>query len=230
MPFDPRQPRYPSGDSTEGVDGAPRRRPGGLTAVCVIAIVLGALGLCMSLVGLASLAFQDKLEEFAMRQQQPPPGMPDGFLKAQMEMQKKIQEIQQNVTHRYRGANMGILLLNLVFASSLLAGGIMTLKMNPTARTFLVGVFAAVIVFEIVRTVVTVFMQLDMFAELSTIPSVGSGPADVILTFAKVVAIGGMAFGIVLGLGKVIFYAIGACYLRRPNIRQLFQAPTTDQM
>ena len=39
------------------------RRPGGLTAVCVIAIVLASLGLLGSLTGLVSLAFGSRLQQ-----------------------------------------------------------------------------------------------------------------------------------------------------------------------
>jgi hypothetical protein len=178
MPFDLNQPSYP-GDSTGGFEGAPRRRPGRLTAVCVIAIVLGGLGLFTSLGGLAGLAFRDKLERLANQQQQLPPGMANSMLKDQMEMQKKVNKAAQDVSHRHTGSNGAVLVFNLMFAVSLLVGGTMTLRLNPAACKFLVVVFVAAIAFEIVRSIGLAFTQLDLFAELSAIKSVGSGQADV---------------------------------------------------
>ena len=230
-PFDFNQPSYP-GDSTTGFEGTPRKRPGGLTAVCVIAIVLGGLGLCGSVLGLGSLAFQDKIEKFSM-QQQTPAGMPDGILKNQMEMQKKMQQKMMEVTHRYRGITLGTTLLNLLFATSLLVGGIMTMKLNPTGRTFLVTVFLAVIVFEIVRLVITVFMQLDMAAAMTAAFQGGAGAnqgAALLATSMKVGTFIGMGIGLVMALGKIVFYGIGASYLGRQKIRQLFGRTTADQM
>jgi hypothetical protein len=227
-PFDFNQSGYAS-DSTAGFDSAPRQRPGGLTAICVIAIVLGGLGLCSSLFGLAALAFQDNLEKFAMQQQQMPQGMPNGPFKQQMEAQQKMQkEMQKGMTevgHRYRGFTIGTTLLNVLFASSLLIGGIMVMKLNPAGRKFLVTVFIAVIVFEIVRAAITVVMQLDMAAAMAS--AIQGGPnnqqAAFLATTMKLGVYLGMAFGVVWGLAKIIFYGIGASYLNRPNTRQLFE-------
>jgi hypothetical protein len=164
--------------------------------------------------------------------------MPDDFLKAQTEMQDKM----QGVTNRYWGFNVGLGLLNVAFASCLLAGGIMMLKMNPKARTFLVTVFAAVIVFEIVRAVVTVFMQLDIAAAMSDVmprmmmaagPKGGPGAeqgAAFMGTVAKASAFVGMAFSLGWALAKMVFYGVSACYLRRPNIRRLFEQSTMDRV
>ena len=164
-------------------------------------------------------------------QQQTPPGMPNGMLKDQMEMQKKMQQKMLEVTHRYRGISLGTALLNLLCATSLLVGGIMTMKLNPTGRSFLVMVFVAVIVFEIVRLVITVFMQLDMSAAMTA--AFQGGPpnqAAFLATSMKIGTFVGMGIGFVMALGKIVFYGIGASYLGRPKIRQLFERSTADQM
>ncbi|MFZ1934566.1 MAG: hypothetical protein WCB27_22670 [Thermoguttaceae bacterium] len=232
-PFDFNQPGYPS-DPTAGFDAPPPQRPGGLTAVCVIAIVLGAMGLCFSVLGVASLAFQGQLQKFAKQQQQLPAGMANGPLKTQMEAQMKTQgkinEVAQRVSHRHLGASSAILVLNLLVSAGLLAGGIATLKLSPKGRQFLIAVFLAAIVFEIVRGVVLVLTQLDMAAELSAIPNAGAGPAEMMLTMMKVMAIGTMVLWLALALGLVIFYGIGASYLRRPTIVPLFERPVLDRM
>ncbi len=145
-------------------------------------------------------------------------------------MQRKVNEVTQKVTHRHQGFSAGSIVLNLLFSASLLAGGIATLKLSPKGRRFLVAVFLAAIAFEIVRGVVLVFTQLDMSRELSSIPSAGSPPADMMLTMMKVMAIGTMVVWLGMALAMTIFYCIGVTYLRRPKIRQLFEPATVDQM
>ena len=64
-----------------------QKRPGGLTAVCVISIVLGVLGLGSSLITLGSLAMQSTFEKaFKMPQQ---PGDPANFPMPRMKSRKK---------------------------------------------------------------------------------------------------------------------------------------------
>jgi hypothetical protein len=211
----------------------PRTRPGGLTAVFVISIVLGGLGLGGSLLGLASLAAQSTLENaFKMPRQ---PGMPDDAFRAQEEMQIKVEEI----THRYQGFSIGVVLLNLVISAGLLAGGIMGLKMIPKARAWLVTVLAAAILFEIIATVHTVIIQVEtasvitgqMSKMMTTMPKGGPPEGKAIVeTAAKVGVFIGMAFSLGWALAKVVFYGFGVCYLRRPNIRQLFPEDTPDPM
>jgi hypothetical protein len=234
MPFDPRQPGYPGDPMLNG--GAAYQRPGGLTAICVIAIILGAFGLLGSLAGLGGQAMKKDFEKaFAVPQQQ---GTPPEFLKAQTEMAKKMQAVND----RYAGFTTGIALLNLVCASCLLGGAIMTLVMNPKGRTFLIAVFAAAIVFEIVRCIVGIFMQLDIAAAMSDamqqmmktgMPQGGRGAeqgAAFVGTLTKVGAVVGMAVTVGWGLAKMVFYGVSAGYLRRPNIRRLFQRSTTGQV
>ena len=142
--------------------GVPRaRRPGGLTAVCVIAIVLGGLGLLGSLVTMASLAAGSRLQQaFTMSPQGP--GR-DGFAEVQRTMQQRIQA----VTDRYWWPNAGFALVNVGLAAGMLAGGIMALNRTPRARTLLITVFAVALLFEISRTIVQVFMQWEMAAVMS---------------------------------------------------------------
>jgi hypothetical protein len=212
-----------------GLDAAARQRPGGLTAVCIIAIVLGVLGLCGSVLGVASVAFQGKLQALMKQQQELAPKVRNNALKQQMEIQNKVSEATQKVANRHLGVTSVFLALNLLLSAGLLAGGIATLKLSPKGRQFLMGVFLAAIVFEILRSILTVFTQLDMVAELSAIRNVG-GPADMPLTLAKAGIVGGLVLGLVLVLGMVVFYAIGASYLRRPKVLALFERPAADSI
>jgi hypothetical protein len=214
----------------------PATRPGGLTAVCIIAIILGSLGLLGSLAGLVRHVCQSVVTEtFATQRPQNVPKELREMVEAQEQMQKKTQAVE----NRYWKITLGMTGLNLLFAASLLTGGIMALKLIPKARTLLVAVFAAAIAFEIVCAVITVFMQMDLAEAMSgpmtrmmqsTAPK-GGGTEQVAAMgsiMAKIIAFVGIATTVGYALAKIIFYGVGVGYLGRPKIRELFQRPRGD--
>ena len=209
-----------------GSYGLPRAgRPGGLTAICVIAIILGGLGLLGSLVTMGSLAVGSRLQQ-AMMTSPPRPGRDKAF-DLQQTMQKRIQA----VADRYRWPNAGFALLNMGLAASMLAGGIMALNRAPKARTILLAVFAVAILFEISRSIVQVFMQREMAAVMSdmlprmmetSMPANGPNaqPASaMVAVIAKAAIMVGFAFNLILSLAKLIYYGVGWSYLRRSAAR-----------
>ena len=89
-------------------------------------------------------------------------------------MQRSIQA----VTDRYWWPNAGLRLLNVGLAGCMLAGGIMALKRIARARTLLMAVFSVAILFEISRSIVQAFMQLEMATVMSDLlPRMMQGPA-----------------------------------------------------
>ncbi len=217
-------PSLPSESS--GSYGVPTaRRPGGLTAVCVIALVLGGLGLLGSLMGLASLAGGSRLQQ-AMTMSPQGPGANE-LAKFQRTMQQRMQA----VTDRYRWPSTGFLLVNAGLAACMLAGGIMALNRTPGARTFLMIVLAVAVPFEISRSILNGFMQRDMAAVMSDLlPRVmgASAPANgpnaqataaVGTMIAKASIILGIAFQLIFSAAKLFYYAIGWFYLRRWAVR-----------
>ena len=180
----------------------------------------------MGLVGLAATPW---VEKAIATQHGMAKGNPAGDV--QFEMQEKMQA----VTHRYWGSSLGPVLANLVLSGGLLAGGILALRMAPKSRKFLIAVFLAGIVFEIVRVIVQSHMQIDMAAVISdsmsrmmqTAAPKGRPGADQAAAFASMAAkVGvfvGLAVTVIFGLAKVIFYVVGVLYLRRPMVRRLFR-------
>jgi hypothetical protein len=193
------------------------RRPGGLTFVCVVAIVLGGLGLLGAFLGIASLAAGSAVQDaFSMRQQ---PGMGDEVVDAQIEMQKRIQA----VTDHYWGFHLGFSLAHLVVAGILLAGGIVALRRGPGGCKFLVTAFVVAILFELSRVVFGTIVQIDMWAAISdSMSRMAENPAGdggqsgaLMATVMMVSFIVGIALTICFVLAKVIFYGVGARYLSR---------------
>jgi hypothetical protein len=191
----------------------------------VIAIILGGLGLLGSLVTMASLAARSRLQQ-AMTMSPQGPGR-DRFAEVQRALQQRIQA----VTDRYRWPNAGFALLNAGLAASMLAGGIMALNRTPRARTLLITVFAVALLFEISRAIVQVFMQWEMAAVMSDLlprmmgaSSPANGPnaqqaAAMGAAIAKVGIIAGLAVNLIFSVAKLIYYAVGCSYLRRPDVR-----------
>ncbi len=200
------------------------RRPGGLTAICVIAIILGVLGLLSSLWGLASLAIGPSLQK-AM--QVPPQG--PGRDRA-MELQRTMQQKIQAVADRYRWPTAVFALLNVGLAGCMLAGGIMGLKRNAKARTLLTAVFAVAILFVISRGIVEAFAQWEIAAIMSDLlprmmeqagpPNAPNVPNAAAMgsAFAKIGIVLGLAYAVVSIVVKLTYYAVGWFYLRRPAV------------
>ena len=184
-----------------------RPRPGGLTAICVIAIVLGGLGLASSLMTLASLAARPWLQQTIAGSM--PPQRSQKLRDAQLAMQEQI----ETVNRRYETLNWGFGLANLAVSAALLAGGIMALRRRPKARKFLIAVLAVTILVEVLRAVVHVVMQLAMMpviAEsmsrmMAAAPHGASGAsqgAAIAMAAAKVGALPGHRTGCGLAAGQ----------------------------
>jgi hypothetical protein len=223
----PQSPFGPDG-SEPGFGAAPRpRRPGGLTAICVIAIVLGSLGVLGALRTLASVAMQPAMEKsLAVQRQQ---GANEQAFKAAEQMQQKANELGK----RYRGINGGMALVNLIVSACLLVGGIAVLKMSEKGRMLLLAVLAVAIVFDVVHLCVYIVQQLQMATVLAeSMPEMmkASAPkgqqgaqqaAEMGATVAKGVMYLVIAVQVAFGLAKLIFYGVGARYLCKPRIRTL---------
>jgi hypothetical protein len=235
MPMPTPQPPFGPADSNSPFAAPPRaKRPGGLTAICIIAIVLGALGLLASLKALAGVAFQQAASEAFVMQQQP--GVSPEFVEANNKMQQEALE----VTHRFWGLTAGVALANLAISAGLLAGAILMLKMNDKARGFLVAVLAVAILFEVIQACVYVFMQLQLAPILSesmptmmksSVPAGQPGAqqiAEMGTVVAKAAIFAGIAFQMVFGLAKLIYYAVATRYLCKPRIRALCEPVAAD--
>src|SRR5438552_666160 len=89
--FDP----YRSPTLPEGAYAGPPLvgRPGWLSALCVLCIVLGALGLVNSAFGTLGIIAGPKVQQ--MMAAQPQPGIPDDLKEAQQKMQADMYAIQK---------------------------------------------------------------------------------------------------------------------------------------
>ncbi|HTN76533.1 MAG TPA: hypothetical protein VL096_14840 [Pirellulaceae bacterium] len=206
-------------------------RPGGVTVVSILAIVLGVMGLfgvCAGGVGLAAGSFMQGMLTA-------PAGGANPVQKIQFDLNKELLAINE----RYMPLHVVMLIGLLVVASWLLVGGIQALRMKSGGRSLLLYAFFATILFELLRTGATAFLQLatlPIYDELARRtgdelgPNMGSAKSMVSMMYGM--AIFGMVMVFVWGTAKVVLYGFCAKYLAKPEIVDLFarQTPGSQEL
>lgn len=210
------------------------RRPGGLTAICVLAIVLGALGLFTWLMGVAGLFGGKQMQQAFQMQNQP--GMDDEMNQIMKDMQDDSFDLQA----RYFIPNAAVLGVHLLVAVLLLVGGLGTLGLKPNGRMILMGVCALAILLEAGRTVVYVSLQTQnmsvidghMQRMLTASPQGAKNKqmADIMKVTMRVALILTFVFYGIIELAKVSFYLASLIYLTRPKVKALFQPILTASL
>jgi hypothetical protein len=203
-------------------------RPGMLTTLCVLAIVLGSLGLMNSLVGAAGVVGGKMIQ--SIFQPQAGAGIPDDMQKAQKEFQDSMNAVQD----KYFWATIPALGFRFVAALLLLIGGIKSLSLQESGRKTLLIACAVAVVFEILHAILQSVINLDMMTAVNSyveklsdaMPS-GGKEADqvrgVMGTVVRASIIGGLVLAYFIALLKIGLYVFGLIYLQRERIRALFQ-------
>lgn len=206
----------PIPDPNTVTNGSPgNKTPGALKMLCVFCIILGALGLFGSIVGIGGLMFQQQISEFQMDMAPP----------EQLELQTKMAEAQAS----FFIPNMLLAICNLFLAPLLLVGGAAVLmKKSWGQKIFSLALISATI-FVLIRFVVGGFMQMQIFgllkeSMLSQIPSgsdaAGAAAAGSMETIMMASLYVGIAAGIVMALGLAAFYFWGWRYLKKDSCQQ----------
>jgi hypothetical protein len=191
-------------------------RPGGVKALCVIAIVLGSLGLAGVILGAAG-----HLSPPRLRPPIPEPKLAD----LNAEWERRIQDLHREAQPLY----WGFLPFSTAASVLLLMGGILGLKgrrraLLGAALGGSLGVDAVAAVLGILVTNQTVD-AMDWYAReaaaVTTLPS-GMSAARAATLWAALVLAGGWL------LLKSVFYAWGLFWLRRPAVRAFFEGTATS--
>lgn len=203
------------------VEVSSKARPGLLTTICVLAIILGVLGLLMAFMNFGGLLASEAIQQM-VTPAGPQPGMPAELFEAQQDMQRQLNE----VTNSFWGFLMVLAVAHFFVAGGLLAGGLRALKMRDAGRTTLLYACVGAIVFEVIRLVVGMVIQIrnipimDEYTQRVS-ESVG-GMGATIGSITKVAAVGGMVMGLFMVGLKVFFYFYSVYYLRRPATQALY--------
>lgn len=192
--------------------------PTGLKAVCIIAIVLGGLGMLFSCFGAVGLvAGQSMQSAFNMPA---PEGVDPEMARAQEDMQTQTAAIAR----QYLPFSIVSVVLRLFAAIALLLGGILTLKVSAMGRLILLAGCGLAILYELVKSVLGVLVQLQTIPIMQKFMEQGlpqGGPADLPPVFSKAmlaVMLVGVGVGLFAALVKIVFYIFSVTYLQRTHI------------
>ncbi len=190
------------------------KAPGGLKVICIFCVILGALGLFGSVIGLGSLLAQEQIAEFQKKMSDP----------SQHEMQAKMAEAQNS----FFIPNMFLAICNLFIAPLLLMGGIGVLIKKRWGQKILSRALIAATIFVLIRTVLTSFFQFQVFEimketvldQLPNGPQAG-GPAEGTMeTIMMASMYFGLALGVVMALSLAAFYFWGWRYLKKDSCQE----------
>lgn len=196
-----------------------KQRPGRLTAVCVIAAVLGALGIFSSLVGIGSLLGEDLVSK-QFREISTGPALGT----AENQLIQKMEEVRA----RWKAARWVGVSFNLVFSAALLLGGTLGLRPRSLHRSLLLWALGGSIPVDLFLAITAVLVQLETIPILreqllKTAPP-GGGAA---LQGAEIGLLVGLVFSVSITACKLAYYIFGIVYLNRPKIKAWYGAGVT---
>ena len=207
----------------EMVQSKSGRRPGALTAICVIAIILGGLGLLTSVGGLVSQIFLPWIQSTFST-----PATGSGPMQVQAEMQGEMNQVGS----KFRAVNIVLAAAQLPLTICLLAGGIMALNGKRLGRKILAGACLAAIAFVVAHTVVAMIVQWQTVGVMSRFMpkmiAAQPGGANVqqaeqmVTTIMSISGYVGMAIVGAIALTKLIYYGLSVAYLNRQSTRAFF--------
>lgn len=211
-------------------------RPAGLTAVCVIGLVLGVLGGLGLLMSCGGLILQPFMQDAVMQFQRSLPGS-NPQVQQQLDMQAAIQRDVLAVQARWRPWLIAGMVLQLATVVLLLAGCIRGLALKHGAHRWIVAAMLVGILQSILQTGVfwatqretTAIMSRSMAQIMRGTPGAPMPPGmpqmmSGMMNFSATITI--MAFA-AWGLAKVGYYVFGACYVLTPSVRRLYAAEGT---
>ncbi len=188
----------------------PQQKPGGLTAVAVISLIIGVMGVLMSLFAIAMLFLQGTMNQF--------PGAQTGGPETEIITQMEAIQANQFLTNLVFGS------CNVIIGSLLAIGSIGVLGTKEWGRNLLRNSLLAAILFVIVRGICTMWIQYQAMSSISKMIPSGSEGGAAMQTVMQVSIIVGIVFGVIWMAGLIGFYVWGRIYLNKPPIKALFDA------
>ena len=201
---------YQSNPTLPQATSVPQQKPGGLTAIAVICLILGSLGALMALFGIAMLFLQGSMNQFQAAQ---PGGPPPEFF-AEMDALQASQFIPTLIVNG----------CNVLIGSLLAIGSIGVLGTKEWGRSLLRNALLAAIFFVIVRGIYTMWMQYSSMSAMSNMMSSAGENAAAVEMGMQIGIFIGIAFTVIWGAALIVFYIWSWNYLNKPPVRALFGA------
>lgn len=187
-------------------------RPGILTAIAIIGIILGSLGVLAALLGAAGLMVQGQITTELSAA---------GAGGPELDYARQIAE----VSLAYRVPTLVGALANLVVSALLIVGGAMLLARKPVAVGLMTGTIVAAIVVDLYSAALGAYVQTkiapiqqEMTRALAAEMPAGADPAimDSMVTAATWA---GLAMAVLWLLCKLAYYIVSLVALKRPAVK-----------
>jgi len=221
--FDPY--RSPSMPEVPYAGPPPAGRSGWLTTLCVLCIVLGALGLVNSAFGTLGMIVGKKIQQTMAAQ--PQPGMPADLQEAQQKMQEEMYAIQD----KYWTPLVLAIVFRVVVGALLVLGGVRSLGLHESGRKLLILACAVALVFDTLQTILQSIMTMENMTIVNSYLEVMTGktsgvPANmeaIVQVISSILRFFAIALIYVIALAKIALYVFGLVYLRKPLVIALFR-------
>ncbi len=200
-----------------------RRRPGSLTAIAVIAIIIGSLIGLRGVYTMGLLAVQDTVMRLGQIQDDP---RDSPEMRERIERHRRMQREMYAVERAWKPVNWALAPLALFFGIALVSGGVLGLKLSRFGRKLLVACCGVGIGLDVLRFAVAVLITLQKSEAMRAIMS--EVTADQRSAEASTNMMGafmslGFAFGGAWVAIKVGYYLWGLIYLTRRRVRHLVE-------
>jgi len=197
------------------------RRPGVLTAVCVIAILVGLLGVLSGISKLFNALFGARMQQ-----------MFAGFGAVNAEMREAQERMYATLTaamEPFLIPNLILAVAQLLLCGVLVYGAAKTLKLQEQGRRILATTAALLLLFEVGQGVVQGLMQMRMMPVMErhmsdvmqATPGAAPGAGKLGQALGRVSIVAGLVFQIAWMLIKLGYYGFTVRYLRRDRVRAL---------
>jgi hypothetical protein len=194
-----------------------------LTALAVIAIVLGSFGVLGGLQRVAGLVLQPALSQMG-RIRDNPNASPQ--MQQQVARQRAMQDDMQRVQRSWNPVMWVIAPTSIVFCTCLIIGGALCIKLSRTGRKLLVGTCIAGLAFDMGRGAADVLMtmQISRVMQDHMASITGGDPGAEMATGVMSATMGmGLAFAGAWVVLKVAYHLWVVIYLTRRPIEDLFE-------
>ncbi|MFO8072972.1 MAG: hypothetical protein R6V85_13950 [Polyangia bacterium] len=220
-------------DQSQRSGAGPPRRPGALTFLLVMALVLGSFGVIGSVVGLVqgTKSRQETVDEATAGA-----SLFGQIGERQLRAMREMAADTYDAIEPYRPWNLALSALNLALSALLIAGAALAFKGRERGRSALAWTAAAHLLFEPLRAALAVVIAgaqnevisehmpaIQAAASDTAPPLLGPQPDEIVGGAAKVGTAVGIGVSVALACAMLGFYVWMTLYLRGERARSCFR-------
>lgn len=196
-------------------------RPLLLSAICVLCLVIGTLGVINAVIGVSALLAGHQLKSMFR-----PEGQAEQLDDINA-LQQRIQDRQYVIQREYFWPIIVATVIKLIICLALALAGMRALSLHDADRRLLMAVCGFVILYEVLWSVVQFSIQYQSLTVMRELAGNEDEPrgqqVEFMMSMMKNTMYGVLVGLIVMQLTKIGFYLGSMLYLNRPHVRALFR-------